>query len=385
MNIRLPLAGLFFLAALSSCVFQQPEMATAIKKPVPQSVPISQHPVKLIHDTLCIAAVGDIMLGTSYPNNSTLPPDSIATHSFDAALSDLQQADVTIGNLEGTLLEGGNPADFKMHQKSTPYMFRMPVRYSDIFKHAGFDLLSLANNHIGDFGDKGRAGTMRVLDSAGIAYGGQISHPDTVITINGIKYGFCAFAPNAQTLPITDMRFVKQEVTGLKSRCDVVIVSFHGGGEGPAFEHVTRQIESFLGVKRGNVYEFAHTAIDAGADVVLGNGPHVNRAVELYKGRLIAYSLGNFCTYKCVSVDGVSGLSVLLKVCVNKKGEFLTGRLIPFKQTHADGLVRDSTFRVIDRIKQLTDTDFPVSGLTITLDGVITPLPQQVGVAAGLQ
>lgn len=384
MNVRLPLAGLFFLTALSSCVFQQPEVATAIKKSASQQPQLKQQPINKPHDTLCIAAVGDIMLGTSYPNNSTLPPDS-ALHSFDAALTDLQQADVTMGNLEGTLLNGGTPAQFKMQQKSTPYIFRMPACYATVLKRAGFDLLSLANNHIGDFGDGGRNSTMRILDSAGIAFGGQISRPDTVININGVKYGFCAFAPNAQTLPIIDMKFVKQEVSNLKSRCDVVIVSFHGGGEGPAFEHVTQQMESYLGVKRGNVHQFAHTAVDAGADMVLGNGPHVNRAIELYKGRLIAYSLGNFCTYKCVSVDGVSGLSALLKIYVNKKGEFLSGRLIPFKQTHADGLVRDSTFRVIDRIKQLTDTDFPASGLTITLDGVITPLPRQVAQAAGLQ
>lgn len=382
MNIRLPLIGLLILATLSSCVFRQPEAATAIKKPDVQAIKPS--PANTRHDTLCIAAVGDIMLGTSYPNQSTLQPDS-ARHSFDAALTDLQQADVTMGNLEGTLLNGGIPANFKMHQKSTPYFFRMPTYYAGVFKQAGFDLLSLANNHIADFGDRGRYTTMRVLDSVGIAYGGQVSRPDTVITINGVKYGFCAFAPNAQTLPITDMRFVKQEVSTLKSRSDIVIVSFHGGGEGPAFEHVTRQMESFMGVKRGNVYQFAHTAVDAGADMVLGNGPHVNRAVELYKGRLIAYSLGNFCTYKCVSVEGVSGLSALLKIYVNKKGEFLNGRLIPFKQTHADGLVRDSSFRVIDRIKQLTDTDFPASGLNISLDGVITPLPQQVAAAAGMQ
>lgn len=381
MNIRVPLTGLLLITILASCVFQQPEVATPVEIPVKASVKPAPHTIR--HDTLCIAAVGDMMLGTSYPDNNTLPPDS-ARHSFDAALTDLQQADITMGNLEGTLLNGGVPAYFKMHQKSTPYMFRMPPYYAGVFKRAGFDLLSLANNHIGDFGDRGRRNTMRVLDSAGIAYGGQTSHPDTVININGIRYGFCAFAPNAQTLPITDMQYVKQVVAGLKSRCDIVIVSFHGGGEGPAFEHVSRQMESFIGAKRGNVYQFAHTAVDAGADMVLGNGPHVNRAVELYKSRLIAYSLGNFCTYKCVSVEGVSGLSALLKIYINKKGEFLKGRIVPFKQTHAGGLQRDSTFRVVDRIKQLTDTDFPSSGLNISLDGVITPLPQRVAVAAGM-
>jgi hypothetical protein len=112
--------------------------------------------------------------------------------------------------------------------------------------------------------------------------------------------------------------------------------------------------------------------IDAGADMVLGNGPHVCRAMELYKNRLIAYSLGNFCTYKSVSVEGVSGLAPLLKIYINKKGEFLNGRLLAFKQTHADGLVRDSANKVIARIKYLTNIDFPQSGLNIAEDGVIT-------------
>ena len=89
---------------------------------------------------------------------------------------------------------------------------------------------------------------------------------------------------------------------------------------------------------------------------------------------MIAYSLGNFCTYKSVSVEGVCGLAPLLKIKVNKKGEFLSGRIIALKQTHAHGLVRDTANKVITRIKYLTSIDLPGSGLQITDDGVITPL-----------
>ncbi len=102
----------------------------------------------------------------------------------------------------------------------------------------------------------------------------------------------------------------------LKQQCDIVIVSFHGGGEGTGFEHVPFKIESYNNEKRGDVHAFAHNAIDAGADLILGNGPHVCRAMELYKNRLIAYSLGNFCTYRSVSVEGIGGLAPLLEgVC----------------------------------------------------------------------
>ena len=196
-------------------------------------------------------------------------------------------------------------------------------------------------------------------------------HPAAVFPIKGVRYGFCAFEPTRQTLPLLDLKRAREVIDSLKQKCDIVIVSFHGGAEGAGAEHVKRAPESYSGEKRGNVYAFAHTAIDAGADMVLGNGPHVCRAMELYKGRLIAYSLGNFCTYKSVNVAGVCGLSPLLKIWINKKGEFLSGRLIALKQTHAGGLSRDSSNRVIARIKYLTQTDFPQSGLYIADDGMI--------------
>jgi hypothetical protein len=321
-------------------------------------------------DSFCIAAVGDIMLGTSYPNKYTLPPDS-AKGSFKNVLQVLRDADVTFGNLEGTLLNDGAPAHYKLHLLSKGYLFRSPESYAGILKDAGFDVVSLANNHIGDFGDKGRTNTMKVLDSAGIHYGGQVTSPTSRFKINGVTYGFCAFAPNAYTEPLLDLANARAVIQELKQQCDVVIVSFHGGGEGPKFEHVPFKMESFFREKRGNVHAFAHAAIDAGADLIFGNGPHVCRAMELYKGRLIAYSLGNFCTYTSVSVAGVGGLSPILKVSINKKGEFLSGRIISGKQTHRDGLQLDTLNKAAIRIRQLTQADFPKSGLSIGEDGAV--------------
>jgi poly-gamma-glutamate capsule biosynthesis protein CapA/YwtB (metallophosphatase superfamily) len=321
-------------------------------------------------DSVCIAAVGDIMLGTSYPNNTTLPPDS-AINSFKNVIDEFSGADITFGNLEGTLLDEGTPARYKMHQVTKAYLFRMPQSYSDVLKDAGFNVLSLANNHVGDFGEKGRINTMKVLDSSGIQYGGQLSHPAAIFNIKGIKYGFCAFAPNSNTVPMLDLKNTREVIQDLKQQCDIVIVSFHGGGEGPQFEHVPFKGESFANEKRGNVHVFAHTAIDAGADLVLGNGPHVCRAMEIYNNRLIAYSLGNFCTYKSVSVEGVCGIAPVLKVYLNKKGEFLNGRIIANKQTHEKGLVPDSLNTAIEKIRSLTEIDFPEAGLSIDDDGRI--------------
>jgi len=325
-------------------------------------------PAPILPDSVCIAAVGDIMLGTSYPDKKTLPPNG-GKNSFKNLINQLHDADVTFGNLEGTLLDTGAPAHYKMHLLSKAYLFRMPVSYGKVLKDAGFKVLSLANNHIGDFGESGRINTMKVLDSLGIQYGGQVAHPSAIFKVKGITYGFCAFAPNSQTLSILDLKSARHIIKNLKQQCDIVIVSFHGGGEGKAFEHVPDTSESFFKEKRGNVRDFAHNAIDAGADLIFGNGPHVCRGMEIYKNRLIAYSLGNFCTYKCVSVEGICGIAPLLKVYVNKKGEFLSGHIIAAKQTHDRGLEPDSLNRAIKKIRTLTEADFPDSGLRITDDG----------------
>ena len=336
-------------------------------KSTKESLPV--HPDTL-HDTICIAAVGDIMLGSSYPDSSKLPPDS-AKKSFRAAIKYFAGADVVFGNLEGTLLDSGMPSTFKK-KLETAYLFRMPTQYGKVLKDAGFNLISLANNHITDFDRRGCVSTVTTLSKNGIYYAGLETCPFSTFQRNGVKYGFCAFSPNARTVQLLDLVNARQIIRKLKRQCDVVIVSFHGGAEGVQYEHVPFQTETYMNGNRGDVHLFAHNAVDAGADIVLGNGPHVSRALESYKGRLIAYSLGNFCTYKSVSVMGVCGMAPLLKVYLNKKGEFISGNIVAFRQTHEGGLKRDTLNQVVKRIKSLTETDFPNSGLNIDTDGQVT-------------
>lgn len=324
-------------------------------------------------DSISIVAVGDMMLGTSYPTKGTLPPDS-GKRSFSAVKHLLRNADITFGNLEGVLLDTGAAADFKLHQRSKAYLFRMPESYGKVLKDAGFDILSIGNNHVADFGLAGRKSTMKVLDSAGIKYAGLRICPSTIFKIKDVTYGFCAFSPNSQTVPFLDLPNASHIISQLKTQADVVIVSFHGGGEGTEFEHVPFKQESYKGENRGDVHAFAHNAIDAGADVVLGHGPHLTRAVERYKNRFIAYSLGNFCTYRGVNVSGVCGIAPLLKLHINKKGEFLKGTITPTRQIPGRGLVIDTARKVIKRIKYLTAMDFPASGLSISDDGIILPV-----------
>ncbi len=311
-------------------------------------------------NAVCIAAVGDIMLGTSYPDNTTLPPDG-AINSFKNAIDELRSANVSFGNLEGSLLDTGTAAGFKLHFKSKGYLFRMPRAYGQVLKDAGFDVLSVANNHIGDFGEAGRKSTTHTLDSLGIAYGGLRTNPAAIFKRGSLTYGFCAFAPSGETLSIFDLKGAANIIRQLKQQCDIVLVSFHGGNEGTGNEHVPFTNEFFNTEPRGNVHCFAHNAIDAGADLVFGNGPHVCRGMEIYKDRLIAYSLGNFCTYKCVSVSGNNGFAPLLKIYVDRKGTYLSARIISYKQTHFEGLQRDTLNSAYETMKALTAADFPQS------------------------
>jgi hypothetical protein len=331
---------------------------------------IKNQDIKIINDTISIIGVGDMMLGTNYPSTQYLPPND-GKDILSPVKDILLNADVTFGNLEGSVLDsGGYPKNCKDPSKC--YIFRMPTRYVKYLKDAGFDVVSNANNHAGDFGDPGRISTMKTLKEAGIFYSGQTSMPYTTFEINGVKYGFCAFSPNTGTMDISDIPGAVKIVKHLDSISDIVIVSFHGGAEGGTHRHVTRKTEIFLGEDRGNVYEFSHSLIDAGADVVFGHGPHITRAVELYKDRFIAYSLGNFCTYARFSLSGFAGVAPIVKVFVNKKGEFIKGQIFAIKQPGEGGPVIDNSNKVIKEIIELTTADFPETPLLIKETGEIT-------------
>ncbi|MCF8244413.1 MAG: CapA family protein [Saprospiraceae bacterium] len=318
-----------------------------------------------------IIGVGDMMLGTNYPSKNYLPANGGAD-LLAPMQKILNDADVTFGNLEGTLFDGDGTAK-TCNDPAKCYVFRSPASYVQHFSNAGFDVLSIANNHSGDFGFAGRKGTKAVLKNAGIAFAGLEGTDETaVFERNGLKFGFCAFAPNSGTCDIRKIERAQEIVASLEKTCDIVIVSFHGGAEGADNQHVKKQTEKYLGENRGDVHKFAHAVIDVGADVVFGHGPHVTRAVELYKGRFISYSLGNFCTYGRFSLNGPAGISPIIKVFTDEEGQFQRGEIIPTYQEKSHGPRIDSQKRVIAKIKELTKTDFPNSGLDINSEGIIT-------------
>jgi poly-gamma-glutamate capsule biosynthesis protein CapA/YwtB (metallophosphatase superfamily) len=229
--------------------------------------------------------------------------------------------------------------------------------------------MSLANNHAGDFGEIGRKSSMKSLEDAGIIHAGQLNQPFTIFEKDGIRYGFTAFAPNSNCQNINDLPAARKIVSHLDSLTDIVIVSFHGGAEGPQHQHVPRKHEIFYGEDRGDVYEFSHALIDEGADIVFGHGPHVTRAIEVYKNRFIAYSMGNFCTYGGINVSGINGWSPIIKVFTNPTGDFLKAHITSTYQTPRSSVKIDSQKQVLKRIQQLTREDFPECSVEIDDSG----------------
>jgi hypothetical protein len=175
---------------------------------------------------------------------------------------------------------------------------------------------------------------------------------------------------------LNDLEGAKALVAQVDSLCDILIVSFHGGAEGAQYQSVPRTHEIFHGEDRGDVYVFAHTMIDAGADVIFGHGPHVTRAIEVYKERFITYSMGNFCTYRGISVNGVNGIAPIIKIYTDKKGKFYQGKIIATYQTYATGVRIDPMNQVVKKIQELTKKDFPESRIQIAENGIISYLAQ---------
>jgi len=346
----------FMLAACSSTTVRDAEPVST--NPVDNDV--TQLP------NLTIAAVGDIMLGTDYPERR-LPPADI---SLLAPVSHtLRDADITFGNLEGVLQDGGEPVK-RCANPAHCYLFRTPGHYVEELSAAGFDVISLANNHARDFGEEGRASSMALLASKGIAHTGR-SGDVARLEIKKNRLAVIAFAPFQGSNNMLDHDSVRRQIRSLADEHNIVVVSFHGGAEGSDKMRIPFAREYYHGEDRGDVVEFARMAVDAGADLILGHGPHVPRAVELYKDRLIAYSLGNFATYWGIKISGVNGLAPILTAELAADGRFVRGKITSARQLRPAGPLPDEAHGAARKIRELSLADFPSSPLIIDQRGNI--------------
>jgi hypothetical protein len=312
---------------------------------------------------LRVAATGDIVMG-SLPYG--LPPDGGA--SFFSQVDDLIAGDVVIGNLEGTLATGGSSKCGA--GSSNCYAFRTPPSYARWLKEAGFTVMNLANNHAYDFGPVGQRQTVAALSRVGLRSTGR---PGTVAIqrVGGRRVAVLGFAPYEWADSLLDIPRARRRVQEVARRAELVIVTFHGGAEGSDKTHVPPGPESAFGEQRGDLRAFSRAVVDAGADLVIGHGPHVLRGMEVYKGRLVAYSLGNFGGYEVFSLGGTLSTSMVLQVTLEPDGRLRSGRIRPTLLVGAGTPAQGGG--AVAMVQELSSEDFGARAPRIGAGGVIRP------------
>lgn len=336
-----------------------------------ESAPTTARPPLPEGRTVRLRLVGDIMIGTTSPHPTDhLPPDDGATY-FAKVTPLLRDADLTFGNLEGPMCDTTDRAD-KCKGDAPCYAFRQPTRYAPLLREAGFDLLSIANNHMMDFGEICRAQTIQALDGVGIRWSGP---PGSIATVMAgeTKVAMIAFHTARHSNYVNDHDNARALVRLARQDHDLVIVSFHGGAEGSKATRVPDRMETFYGEQRGHLRKFARAVIEAGAHLVVGHGPHVLRGMEVIDGHLAAYSLGNFATYARFNLSGALGITAVLEVELDHQGKLIRGQILPVRQVGSGIPEPDPDQRAIGALRELTELDFPTTGPVIGKDGTFAP------------
>ncbi len=268
---------------------------------------------------ITVGWVGDTTPGSKY---GTAPDGGRALFGAMPAL--LRKPDLMIANLEGTYSTAG-PSKCGSASAANCFAFQAPPAYAQALAASGIDLVNMANNHSMDYLTRGFEQTQAALKRAHVAYAGP---PNTITTVkvHGLRVAVMGFSPYPWSAPLNDIPAAAKLVRRAAAEADVVIVLMHAGAEGAGEVHTPTGSETAYGEDRGNVRAFSHAMIDAGADLVLGSGPHVIRGIERYKNRLIAYSLGNFAGWHNFGLGGNLSLSGLLTVKIDGAGRIHGGR-----------------------------------------------------------
>jgi poly-gamma-glutamate capsule biosynthesis protein CapA/YwtB (metallophosphatase superfamily) len=348
------------LAGLLATVLLTALAPTAVAAPNGGSTAPGKHPQP---KTVSLAAVGDTMLG----NTPQLPSDPAG---YLAPMRKQLTGDVVFGNLEGTLTGASYSTKCGGPSGGDCFAFRAPPRFGRALATAGFTVMNNANNHFGDFGGAGEADTAAALSRAGIARTGS---PGKIALVKaaGTKLAFVGFSPYANANSLLDLGAARALIRRAAKRAPIVVVAIHAGAEGSDRTHVTGHEEHYLGEDRGNPERFAHMAVRAGADLVLGSGPHVLRGMEIYRGRLLAYSLGNFCGFHNFATSGVLGSSAVLHVQLGPEGALKSGRLASVRLDGAGRPLPDPSGAARDLVAHLSRADFGADGVRLGKRGKI--------------
>ena len=367
--------SLFTTVALTGCldgtVRSPPEAGETAQPRTPHHHRVEAHHSAVPHKPgrmVTIAAVGDTAMGVT----PTLPPEP-ATY-LDPIAPELK-GDIVFGNLEGTLTNVSESPKCGPDSEEC-FAFRAPPEYAKYLHAAGFRIMSNANNHSYDFGEAGRDETIAALHRAGIAQTG-LPGQIKVLKVDNARVAFLGFAPYSNTASLTDLESARELIEQAAKRADIVVVAIHAGAEGSDATHVTGAEEIYLGEDRGNAEEFAHMAVDAGADLILGSGPHVLRGMEIYRRRLIAYSLGNFSGYHNFSLEGVLGETVVLHATLKADGAISGGDLASVRMVEAGQPLPDPEGAGAALVAQLSKEDFGAHGVRMRPNGRLVVRPGQ--------
>jgi poly-gamma-glutamate capsule biosynthesis protein CapA/YwtB (metallophosphatase superfamily) len=307
--------------------------------------------------------VGDIALSSE----RGLPPGGL-TGALAPVRPILRHSNLTLGNLEGTLSVGAGSKCGRIGGGNC-YAFQAPPAYAGELRSLGFGDLNLANNHSLDYGPGGRAQTIGALTHAGIAHDG-LPGEIAVRRVAGKRIAILGFAPYPYDANLLDIRAARALVRRARRMASLVVVVIHAGAEGAGQLHTPYGAQYFLGEDRGDARAFAHAVIDAGASIVFGSGPHVIRGIERYRGRLIAYSLGNFVGYHTLQGGGVLSDSAILRVTLGPGGRVVGGRWLSIRLN--GGLPRPDPSNASARLmRALSREDFGAGRFAIAPDGAI--------------
>jgi Bacterial capsule synthesis protein PGA_cap len=393
---------MFLAAALACAKAPPPAQPPPAPKPVradtlalPPSPLLQPTPVPAarIYAPVRLAFVGDINLGTATLPDG-IPPDS-GRGLLDRARPSLS-GDLVVGNFEGVLADTGtsikclirNPhprprrAQLKRQlwdslvPRPNCYAFRTPTMLAPRLVDAGFTHLNLANNHANDLGIAGRGSTERILDSLGIGRYGPLGRMivDTVKRGDSLTtVGLIGFTTYPFAYDLLDIERSAAIVDSIRPMVDLLLVTFHGGTEGVKALRTGEAAESLGAEPRGDLRRWARAVIDAGADAVVGHGPHVLRGMEFYRGHLIAYSLGNFLTYRGFNLSGPLGITGVLQLEFTGPRQLRRARLVPMVQIPQRGTVPDSDGAAVQLVRRLSAEDFGARAAVITGTGEILP------------
>jgi hypothetical protein len=392
------------LAGLAACAGSPPPPAPAPARDTVAAraapVPAIPAPVRF-RAPVRFAFVGDINLGTTTVPDG-VPPDT-GRGLLDAARPALV-GDLVVGNFEGVLADTGTsekctrmrdddrgrderrrPARSRRRRAADTaavrpgcYAFRTPTALAPRLVDAGFTHLNLANNHANDYGPAGRASTERTLDSLGLRLYGPLGRIaiDTVRRGDSVTtVGLVGFTTYPYAYDLLDIARSAAVVDSVRPLVDLLIVTFHGGSEGARALHLGETAESLGREPRGELRRWARAVIDAGADAVIGHGPHVLRGIEFYRGKPVAYSLGNFVTYRGFNLDGPLGVTGVLQLEFAPDRRLRSARLVPMVQRPREGPAPDPDRTALELVRRLSVEDFGDGAARISPEGAIGAPP----------